>query len=43
MDSEELKSRYLVTVVDGQIDLMCAEAGYDEIARDEDVVCYRRY
>lgn len=40
---EELQSRYLVTLPGGQIDSMCAEAGYEEITRDEDIVFYKRY
>lgn len=40
---ENLQSRYIATVADGQIDGMCKEQGYREIARDADMVVYERY
>ncbi len=38
-----LESRFLLTVSGGEIDRLCAEAGYEELGRDAEVVCYRRY
>ncbi|MBE5892063.1 MAG: hypothetical protein E7286_01645 [Lachnospiraceae bacterium] len=37
---EELQCRYLGTVAGGEIDERCAETGWTEIARDEDLVVY---
>lgn len=39
----DLESRFLLTVSGGEIDRMCAEAGYEELGRDAEAVCYRRY
>ncbi len=38
-----LQSRYLVTAAGGEVDLLCQEAGYAELGRDEDMVLYGRY
>lgn len=40
---EELNSRYIAGINGGKIDEMCAEAGYQEMKRDQDLVLYRRY
>lgn len=40
---DSLESRYLFTVSGGEIDALCAQAGYEELGRDEEVVFYRRY
>jgi len=40
---QELQSRYLATVAGGEIDGLCAAAGYEQIGRDEDMVVYKRY
>lgn len=40
---ESLESRYLLTVSGGEIDALCAQAGYEELGRDEEVVLYQRY
>lgn len=40
---KELKSAFLVTVADGDLDRCCQEEGYIELARDDDIVFYRRY
>ena len=37
---ESLQSRYLLTLSGGQIDLLCREAEYRELYRDEDTVFY---
>lgn len=37
-----LKSRYLMTGVDGELDEACMEAGYEELYRDHEVVLYKR-
>lgn len=37
---EHLQSRYLATLAGGRIDGLCADAGYREIGRDEDLVVY---
>ena len=39
---DELQCRYLATVAGGEIDERCSETGWKEIARDEDLVVYRR-
>ena len=39
---EELQCRYLATVVGGEIDARCAESGWKEIGRANDLVVYRR-
>ncbi|MBQ4536057.1 MAG: hypothetical protein II994_00400 [Lachnospiraceae bacterium] len=40
---DTLQSRYIALPAGGEIDTMCREAGYTEIARDEDMAVYRRY
>lgn len=40
---DSLQSRYLATVAGGEIDMLCAKAGYVEVSRDEDMVLYERY
>ena len=40
---EELNSRYVAAQNGAEVDLRCAAAGYEELARDEDMVLYRRY
>ncbi len=40
---EELESRYLAVAAGGEIDAMCAQAGYQELGRDMDMVLYARY
>lgn len=40
---DSLESRYLVTVSGGEIDRLCAQAGYEELGRDGETVFYRRY
>lgn len=40
---DKLQSRYLVTVLGGQLDVMCSEAGYVELNRMGETVLYRRY
>lgn len=40
---ENLHNRYIATVSDGVIDVMCRDAGYREIGRDADMVVYERY
>ena len=37
---EHLQSRYLATLAGGRIDGLCADAGYREIGRDQDLVVY---
>ncbi|MDE6168213.1 MAG: hypothetical protein K2G28_07120, partial [Acetatifactor sp.] len=37
-----LQSRYLAVLPGGEIDAMCAEAGYREIGRDASLVVYER-
>lgn len=37
-----LQSRYLAVLSGGEIDAMCAEAGYREIGRDASLVVYER-
>ncbi len=37
----ELKSRYLAVVPGGEIDAMCTAAGYEELARDDELVLFR--
>ncbi len=37
---EELQSRYLTAVSDGEVDACCKEAGWRELCRDEDLVMY---
>ena len=39
---DELQCRYLGTVAGGEIDERCAETGWTEIARDEDLVVYKQ-
>lgn len=39
---DELQCRYLATVSGGEIDARCTESGWVEIARDDDLVVYRR-
>ena len=39
---ENIKSGFLVTVADGDLDRRCWEEGYTELARDNDVVLYMR-
>lgn len=39
----ELESRYLAVTAGGEIDDMCAKAGYRELGRDADMVLYARY
>ncbi len=38
---DDLKSRYIATLSDGDIDIRCREAGYEALNRDEDMVLYR--
>ena len=40
---EGLNSRYVAAQNGAEVDLRCAAAGYEEMARDEDMVLYRRY
>jgi hypothetical protein len=40
---EELNSRYIAIPSGSETDIRCAEAGYTELARDEDMVLYARY
>ena len=40
---EHLQNRYIATVNGGELDIMCAEAGFVELGRDADMVVYRRY
>ena len=40
---EELNSRYVAAQSGAEVDLHCMAAGYEELARDEDMVLYRRY
>lgn len=40
---EELNSRYVAAQNGAEVDLRCEAAGYEELARDEDMVLYRRY
>ncbi|MBO4980763.1 MAG: hypothetical protein J6C84_02560 [Lachnospiraceae bacterium] len=40
---DSLKSRYIALPAGGEIDAMCREAGYAEIARDKDMAVYQRY
>jgi len=37
-----LQSRYLATIVDGEVDVLCRENGYRELYRDHEVVFYER-
>ncbi len=37
-----LQSRYLATIVDGEVDALCRENGYRELYRDHEVVFYMR-
>ena len=39
---DELQCRYLAAVAGGEIDERCTESGWVEIARDDDLVVYRR-
>lgn len=39
---DTLQSRYIATPSGGTVDEMCLEAGYREIYRDKDMVCYER-
>ncbi len=39
---DTLQSRYLATIVDGEIDEQCKELGYPELYRDHEVVFYKR-
>ena len=39
---EGLQNRYIGTLSGGEIDVMCSEAGWQEIGRDSDLVVYRR-
>lgn len=38
---EELQSRYLAANAGGAVDALCAQAGYEELLRDESMVLYR--
>lgn len=40
---DQLQSRYLTTVSGGRLDDMCRAAGFEEAARMENMVLYRRY
>lgn len=40
---EELNSRYVAAQSGAEVDARCAAAGYEELARDEDMVLYGRY
>ncbi len=40
---EHMESRYIATLSGGETDVRCRELGYEELARDEDMVVYRRY
>lgn len=40
---DSLQSRYLATVAGGEIDRLCAAAGYAELGRDGQTVLYQRY
>lgn len=39
----DMESRFILTVAGGEVDRLCAEAGYEELGRDSEVVCYCRY
>lgn len=39
----DMESRFILTAAGGEIDRMCAEAGYEELGRDSEAVCYCRY
>ncbi|MCM1552924.1 MAG: hypothetical protein NC092_09565, partial [Butyrivibrio sp.] len=40
---ETLSSRYIVAASAAEVDMACAQAGYRELARDEELVVYERY
>ncbi len=40
---ESLQNRYIATVSEGEIDVLCRNAGYREVGRDADMVVYERY
>lgn len=40
---EELQSRYIALPAGGKLEEMCREAGYTELAADQDLAVYRRY
>jgi len=39
---DSLQSRYIATLSGDEIDIMCRDAGYEELYRDEDMAMYRR-
>lgn len=39
----ELRSRYIATLSEGGVDLLCRDAGYRELHRDGDMVIYQAY
>lgn len=40
---EELKSRYIITIPEGSIDMMCEDKGMEELLRDKDFVLYKTH